>query len=119
MFADTPEPPYTAVIFTSLRSDQGGEDYQQMAAEMERLASEHDGFLGVESARDDNGLGITVSYWTSHAAAGVFRRNGQHLVAQRLGRERWYSRYVLRICRVDHARDYADPADGSTEGSSD
>jgi heme-degrading monooxygenase HmoA len=106
MFAETPEPPYTAVIFTSLRTDHEDDEYDQMAEQMERLAAEQDGFLGVESARGNNRLGITISYWSSPEAAGVFRRDSEHLAAQRLGREQWYRRYIVRLCRVEAVRDY-------------
>ena len=55
--AKTPQPPYYAVIFSSLRT-AGDNGYGSMAARMEELAKEQPGFLGIESARD--GLGITV-----------------------------------------------------------
>jgi hypothetical protein len=60
--APTPEPPYTAVVFTSLRTD-GDRGYAAMAERMDRLAAEQPGYLGIEAARDADGLGITVSYW--------------------------------------------------------
>lgn len=63
MIAETPEPPYYAVIFTSLRSQGDDEGYQTMATRMLELAQQQPGFLGVESARD--AVGITVSYWDS------------------------------------------------------
>ena len=62
MIAATPEPPYLAVIFSSQRTD-GDQGYGAMAERMVELAREQPGFLGVESARDAEGFGITVSYW--------------------------------------------------------
>ncbi|MDP9116809.1 MAG: antibiotic biosynthesis monooxygenase, partial [Actinomycetota bacterium] len=60
LFAATPEPPYVAVIFTSMTTgaDRG---YAEMAAAMQSLAADQPGFLGIESAREE--VGITVSYW--------------------------------------------------------
>lgn len=98
--AQTPEPPYYAVIFTSLRTD-GDLGYGAMAAAMEELASQQEGFLGMESARD--GIGITVSYWQSLEAISAWRQQAQHSVARQLGREQWYSKFTVRICRVEHA----------------
>ncbi len=95
--ADTPDPPYVAVIFTSLL----GEDsfgYAEMSERMLELAAAQPGYLGVESARD--GLGITVSYWTDEQSALAWKRQSEHLGAQRLGRERWYSEYSVRIATV-------------------
>lgn len=101
-FADTPEPPYVAVIFTSTRTE-GDHGYAAMTESMNELASKQPGFLGVESARD--GVGITVSYWVDHAAARAWKEVAAHSVAQRRGREVWYRDYRLRIATVD--RDYS------------
>ncbi|GIF16645.1 antibiotic biosynthesis monooxygenase family protein [Actinoplanes teichomyceticus] len=101
-FADTPPPPYVAVIFTSIRAD-GDHGYAAMAASMERLAREQPGFLGIESARD--GVGITVSYWADQQAARGWKQVAAHLVAQRRGRATWYRDYRVRVATVE--RDYA------------
>lgn len=98
--ANTPEPPYYAVIFTSTRTE-GDDGYGAMAERMEELASRQPGFLGIESARDANGLGITISYWESEEAIANWRRDAEHLVAQRVGRERWYDEFVTRVAKVE------------------
>ena len=95
--ARTPEPPYTAVIFTSLRTE-GDNGYGRTAARMEALAKEQPGFLGIESARE--GLGITVSYWREVAAARAWKQVTDHLVAQQRGRDFWYADYQVRIATV-------------------
>ena len=101
-FASTPEPPYYAVIFTSQRT--GGENgYEAMAQAMYELALEHPGCLGAESTRGEDGLGITVSYFTDEASIRAWKENAWHLVAQQLGQERWYSHYKLRVAKVERA----------------
>ena len=45
--ANTPQPPYYTVIFTSVRTELD-DDYAQTAARMLELAAEQEGFLGVE-----------------------------------------------------------------------
>lgn len=101
MIAKTPRPPYYAVIFSTLRTtvDKG---YLDMALRMEALAKEQDGFLGIESVRED--LGITISYWSSLEAITNWKNNAEHTVARELGRAQWYDYYKLRICKVE--RDY-------------
>lgn len=101
MIANTPAPPYFAVIFTNLRTELA-DGYAEMAEEMVRLAALQPGYLGHESARD--GLGITISYWDSLEAIKNWKANTDHLLAQKFGREKWYSAYKTRIARVD--RDY-------------
>lgn len=102
--AATPVPPYTAVIFTSLRTD-GDHGYAVMSTRMLELAAQQPGFLGVESARD--ALGITVSYWRSEAHAAAWKQVAEHLVAQERGRETWYADYRVRVATV--TREYGGP----------
>jgi len=102
MFADTPKPPYYAVIFSSqLTNDNAG--YQSMAERMLALAAQQPGFLGVESVRDD--LGITVSYWSSLDAIRAWQQHAEHRQAQQQGRDQWYQDFRVRIARVE--REYS------------
>lgn len=89
-----------AVIFTSLRT-AGDDGYAQTSDEMVWLTSEQDGFLGIESARGADGLGITVSSWRDEAAIRSWRAQADHLAAQAAGKARWYRAYRLRVCRVE------------------
>ena len=109
--ARTPEPPYYAVIFTSTRTPDDPDGYGAMADRMVALAATMPGFLGIESARGADGLGITVSYWESEAAIRHWQENAEHRLAQRLGRERWYERFELRVSRVERAYGFTKAAD--------
>ena len=102
MFAQTPEPPYYAVIFTSLKTkeDQG---YSAMSDRMVALVQQQEGFLGFESAREI--LGITVSYWRDGASILAWKAQIEHQQAQKSGKEQWYTDYKIRIAKVE--RDYA------------
>jgi heme-degrading monooxygenase HmoA len=98
-----PQPPYYAVIFTSQRTE-GENGYGIMAQAMEELASKQQGFLGIESARD-NELGITISYWESLEDINSWKQNSSHIVAQEKGKKEWYKNYNVRVCKVE--RDYS------------
>ena len=101
--AQTPEPPYYAVIFTSLRTP-GDQGYGETADRMMELAVQQPGFLGVESVRDpQTGLGITVSYWKDEASIAAWRAHGEHREARERGRSTWYSDFELRVARVERA----------------
>jgi heme-degrading monooxygenase HmoA len=100
--AQTPKPPYYAVIFTSLRTDGDG-GYGDMAERMVELATTQPGFLGVESVRE--GLGITVSYWPSLEDVARWRADAEHRVAQERGRSDWYSGYCVLVAKVE--REYS------------
>jgi heme-degrading monooxygenase HmoA len=101
-FAGTPEPPYYAVIFSAQRTEVD-EGYAAMADRMVELAAKQPGFLGVESARDAGGFGITVSYWASLEAIAAWRAHAEHRIAQESGRKRWYAHFETRVARVERA----------------
>jgi heme-degrading monooxygenase HmoA len=96
------KPPYYAVIFTSVKTENT-EGYNQMAELMESLVNEQDGFLGVESARNE--IGITVSYWRDLESIKKWKQNTAHLEAQQKGINSWYKSYTTRIALVE--REYS------------
>lgn len=111
-FANTPEPPYYAVIFTStLGDDVNG--YDAMGQAMVDLAQHQPGFLGIETTRGADGLGMTVSYWKDEASIQAWKAQSQHMLAQKNGIERWYSHYELRVAKIERA--YSGP-DGRSVG---
>lgn len=101
-FAQTPQPPYYAVIFTNrlAASDVG---YYEMGELMFAMAQAQEGCLGVESTRDEARIGITVSYWKDEASITAWKANARHLFAQKMGIERWYEHFELRVARVERA----------------
>lgn len=94
--------PYYAVIFSTHRA-AGDNGYAEMAARMEELAATMPGFLGIESARGEDGFGITVSYWESEEAISDWKKHAAHKIAQARGRSDWYSDYTVRVARVERA----------------
>ena len=101
VIANTPTPPYFAVIFTSTRTE-GDNGYSEMSDRMVELAEQQSGFLGVESAREN--VGITVSYWADLDSIKNWKANSEHLEAQKVGRRSWYDSFKVRISKVE--RDY-------------
>lgn len=101
-FANTPEPPYFAVIFTNKLSEND-KGYEKMAQRMFDLAMSHPGCIGAESTRDSDGIGITVSYWKDEASIKEWKANTDHIGAQQIGIERWYEHYELRVAKVERA----------------
>jgi heme-degrading monooxygenase HmoA len=103
--AATPEPPYYAAVITLRLTPEDVDGYFEMADVMYNAASVQDGFLGVEFVYNtEQRMGITSSYWRDAEAISRWKQEAEHLTAQRLGQERWYSAYHIRICRVE--RDY-------------
>ena len=92
------EQSYYAVIFTSKQTEDTS-GYAEMATKMEALAQKQPGYLGMEHAR--SALGITISYWKTEAAIASWKNQVDHLVAQQTGKDKWYSSYSVRVCKVE------------------
>lgn len=102
---DPPDPTaaeqYWAVIFTSVLANDEG--YAETARAMDELARAQPGFRGIESARGTDGLGLTVSYWSSLGAIAAWKSQVDHRQAQARGRSQFYERYQVRVCSVERA----------------
>ena len=110
--AQTPAPPYWAVIFTrTLSGNSAG--YATTADRMVELAQRQPGYLGYESVSDADGTGITVSYWSEREHIAAWRADVEHTLARQRGRSEWYAAYRLRVARVEAATDFDGPPPAS------
>ncbi|MGE4292939.1 MAG: rhodanese-like domain-containing protein [Desulfovibrio sp.] len=101
----SPSQPCYAVIFSSVRSDADN-DYAEAAADLATRAALQPGFLGMESAREQSGFGITISYWTDLEAIRAWKADAGHALAQHRGRSDWYEHFQLRVCRVERGHGF-------------
>lgn len=99
--AQTPKPPYYAVVFSSQRTENDADGDAEMSDRMFALAAQQPGYLGVETAHREDGFGMTVSYWESLDSIRKWRAQAEHKIAQQQGRTTWYEQYKLRICLVE------------------
>jgi heme-degrading monooxygenase HmoA len=101
MIANTPNPPYYAVLFSTLRTRIDEAEYHKTAERMEKLAKLQPGYLGIESAQGK--MGITISYWESLEAIKNWKHHAEHAEARKKGKDVWYQKFQLRICKVEHS----------------
>ncbi len=95
-----------SVIFVAQRTELDADGYARAAAMMDELAAQQDGYLGIDSARGADGLGITISYWTNEASAQAWRDHPDHAAMRDAGRNRWYSDYSLHVAQVTRSYDW-------------
>lgn len=95
-----------SVIFVAQRTGEDGGGYSQAAAQMDALAAQQSGYLGIDSVRGADGLGITVSYWASDTHAKAWRDHPQHAAIREKGRGLWYSSYSLHVASVVRSYDW-------------
>jgi heme-degrading monooxygenase HmoA len=105
MLTALPSPPYYAVVFSSLLSEQD-EGYAETAQRMLMLAETQPGFLGVDCAREQR-FGITVSYWRDLESIEAWKRQAEHREAQNMGKQRWYREFRVLVSRVERAYEFS------------
>ncbi|MFI2431788.1 antibiotic biosynthesis monooxygenase family protein [Streptomyces sp. NPDC018693] len=110
------EPPYYAVVFTSLRTEED-DGYGETAERLGELVKEVPGFLGEDSARTPGGLSVTVAYFRDLAGIEQWRAHAEHRAAKRYGRAHWYERYSLHIAKVEHSHGFERSSQGMPEAS--
>lgn len=104
------EAPYVAVVFTNQRNSDFDEEYAATARRMEELVRLQTGYLGMESVRGEDGVGITISYWRDQDSARRWKEVAEHQAAQQAGRDRFYAWYRVRIARVESERGFGEPS---------
>ncbi|MFF5495717.1 antibiotic biosynthesis monooxygenase family protein [Streptomyces aquilus] len=102
------EPPYYAVVFTSVRTEEADRDggYGSTAQRLGELVQEIPGFLGEDSAHTPGGLAVTVAYFRDLAGIEEWRQHAAHREAKERGRAHWYERYSLHIAKVEHSHGF-------------
>jgi heme-degrading monooxygenase HmoA len=98
-----------AVIFVAQRSLDDDAGYRAAAEEMDALAATQPGYIGIDSVRGPDGLGITVSYWINDAAAKNWRDHPRHTAIRDQGRGIWYTYYDLHVAEVTRSYDWTKP----------
>jgi uncharacterized protein len=108
LLADELPPQTWLVSFVSEHDrDSGGAGYDEVGEAMAELARRQPGFLGVDSVERADGVGVTVSAWSSVAAMVAWRRVDAHGDAQARGRARWYRSYRSDVARVERTSRFA------------
>lgn len=94
------------VLFRSKLVDQP-DGYADMAQEMLDAAKTMPGFIDVKAFKADDGERLTLVWWRDEETLRGWRTHARHLVAQRLGRERWYEYYKIEVAEIIRTNEFA------------
>ncbi len=72
-----------------------------MSKKMLALVQVQKGFLGYESYRNEEGYGVTTSYWTSLKDIKAWRAHPEHLIAQELGKSKFYISFDTVVTKAE------------------
>jgi len=93
------------VIFRArVRATDG--EYSRVAGRLRELALQQFGcleFVAVNESADE----VALSYWSDEESIRAWKQHGEHVLAQELGRERWYESYVVQVASI--GREYRWP----------
>ena len=88
------------ILFRSRMRADAGPGYPDMAAEMLASARAMPGFIDFKRYTADDGERLSVVKWESEETLRAWREHERHRLAQRLGREQWYSEYSIEVAEV-------------------
>src|SRR5258708_35592710 len=98
--------PMQIILFRSKLTDQAGEDYQTMNAEMESLVRQNPGFIDVKSYKSEDGERLTVVWWRDEKSLLEWRNLMRHREAQSTGRQKWYQYYNMEVATVTRTSNF-------------
>ena len=77
-------------------------DYENTAQRLREIAESRYGCVGVSSFQQNNEE-LTLTYWESAEDIAAWRRDPEHIMAQRIGAEKWYEWYLIQVATIDRA----------------
>ena len=78
-------------------------EFETMLKHMQQRVKQYDGYLGeAPCCRIDNEkIFVTLFYWRDRKSLGAWREDSEHVEVQRLGREKIFAWYKIRICELE------------------
>ncbi|MCA9512850.1 MAG: antibiotic biosynthesis monooxygenase [Myxococcota bacterium] len=92
------------VVFRSRLDESEREAYEPVAVRMLELAHRAPGFVSFRAYAADDGERLALAEFETAEHAAAWGREAEHLAAQRLGRERFYTEYRLQVAEVVRER---------------
>ena len=87
------------VVIFRARVRHVDDEYAIVAERMRELALEQFGCIEFHSVTEGQHE-VALSYWPDEASIRAWRAHSEHVLAQQLGRERWYASYVVQVAEI-------------------
>jgi len=87
------------VVIFRAKVRQTDNEYAVLAARMRELALGQFGCLEFTAAREGDDE-IALSYWPSEGHIRAWKAHAEHVLAQQLGRQRWYDSYTVQVAEI-------------------
>lgn len=96
----------TVVLFRNRLRPEAQDAYAELAPEIAALAQQQPGFLAMKTFTAADGERVTIAEFESDDAVAAWRAHAEHRVAQKRGRDEFYSEYRLQVCEVVRERTF-------------
>jgi heme-degrading monooxygenase HmoA len=89
------------IVFRSRLKPGISADYAALAQRMTALAHTMPGFVSEKNFVADDGERVTVVEFEHADGLHAWRTNPEHIAAQKLAREKFYTNYHIQVCTLD------------------
>jgi heme-degrading monooxygenase HmoA len=80
--------------------------YQELDAQLMKLAKNQKGFLGIESFTNQDGKDVSIVSFETEKDMLDWKMQPEHQKAQSQGRAAWYEHYHVRVCKVEREYEF-------------
>jgi heme-degrading monooxygenase HmoA len=77
------------------------DEYVALIARMEEIARTMPGYISHKGFFADDGERVTIVEFENEEGLRAWRMNPEHLAAQRLARQKYYTEYHIQVCTLD------------------
>ena len=89
-------------VFRSRVMPNVQDEYGPMSKRMNELAATMPGYIAHKGFVAEDGERVTIVEFESDEAQAAWRKNAEHVEAQRLARTKFYAAYDIKVCRLLH-----------------
>ena len=85
--------------------------YGATASKLLKIAQKMPGFVSIKSYAAEDGEQLIIVEFETEKALAAWREHPEHLIAQELGRSKYYSEYNIQVCKTVRAYGFRAPAE--------
>ncbi len=89
------------IVFRSRLKPGVRDEYVALVAEMEKLARTMPGYISHKGFFADDGERVTIVEFEHEEGLKAWRTNPQHIAAQKLARQKYYTEYHVQVCKLE------------------
>jgi len=102
-------------VFRSRLKPGVRDEYVALVDRMEKLARTMPGYVSHKGFFADDGERVTIVEFEHEAGLRAWRTNPEHIAAQKLARQKYYTEYHVQVCSLDRESKFKAKASAAAE----